>query len=204
MCMAAQKRRATCEAATKERYRCLTFTSRPFQPKAGLPRGGGVKKMLYLWSNRWNLDLRLFCLYVVECFNHFVTVSQATHPRLKQLRACFTMVWSASPLLDLSKASSTLFTSPQPTKPTIMHSCLSYTRPSFNFHFIKYNSNNLYSILPMNQFLSLFSTAQSPLVISQHRPSPVECNPGVFVHMEVLQHLEVHRILTLSMEAAAN
>jgi len=24
------------------------FTSRPFQPKAGLPRGGGVKKTLYL------------------------------------------------------------------------------------------------------------------------------------------------------------
>jgi len=46
--MAAQKRRATCETATKERYRCLTFTSRPFQPKAGLPRGGWVKKMLYL------------------------------------------------------------------------------------------------------------------------------------------------------------
>jgi len=30
-----------------------------FQPKAGLPRGGGIKKALYLWSNRWDSNLGL-------------------------------------------------------------------------------------------------------------------------------------------------
>ena len=40
--------------------RCLIFISRPFQPKAGLPRGGGVKKALYLQCNRWDLNLGHF------------------------------------------------------------------------------------------------------------------------------------------------
>ena len=40
--------------------RCLIFISRPFQPKAGLPRGGRVKKALYLQSNRGDLNLRPF------------------------------------------------------------------------------------------------------------------------------------------------
>ena len=33
---------------------CLIFTSWPFQPMADLPRGGGVKKALHQWSNRWD------------------------------------------------------------------------------------------------------------------------------------------------------
>jgi len=44
---------------------------------------------------------------------------------------------------------------------------------------------------PMNQLLPLFSTAQSPLAVSQCRPSLIKCNPGVFVHMEVLKHLKM-------------
>jgi len=32
--------------------KCLISTCRPFHPKPGLPRGGGVKKILYLQSNR--------------------------------------------------------------------------------------------------------------------------------------------------------
>jgi len=36
--------------------RCFFFTHR------GLPRGGGVKKTLYLWSNRWHLNLGPFGL----------------------------------------------------------------------------------------------------------------------------------------------
>jgi len=35
------------------------FTSMPFQPKADLPRKGGVMKTLYLWSNRWDSNLWL-------------------------------------------------------------------------------------------------------------------------------------------------
>ena len=32
----------------KKKAKVFIFTSRPFQPKAGLPRGGGVKKTHYL------------------------------------------------------------------------------------------------------------------------------------------------------------
>ena len=39
----------TCE---KVKVKCLISTCRPFHPKPGLPRGGGVKKILYLQNNR--------------------------------------------------------------------------------------------------------------------------------------------------------
>ena len=44
----------------KVKAKVFTFTSRSFQPKAGLPRGGGVKETLYLWSNRWDSNLGPF------------------------------------------------------------------------------------------------------------------------------------------------
>jgi len=33
--------------------------ARLFRPKAGLPRGGGVKRALYLWNNKWDSNLGL-------------------------------------------------------------------------------------------------------------------------------------------------
>ena len=45
--------------AISDRVKDCTLTSKPFQPKAGLPRGGGVKKTLQQWSSRWYLNLGL-------------------------------------------------------------------------------------------------------------------------------------------------
>jgi len=50
----------------------FTFTSRPFQG-AGLPREGGVKKTLYLWSNRWDSNLDPFGLQSNALLDHSVT-----------------------------------------------------------------------------------------------------------------------------------
>ena len=80
-------------------------------------------------------------------------------PRTINTSMCFATVRSAAPFMDFSKASSALFTSPKSTKPTILHSCLSYTMPSLIFTssnttatYFFHSSNE--SILVSSQLLS--------------------------------------------------
>jgi len=54
------------------------FTSKPFQPKAGLPRGGGVKKKHFTCEATGGIQTWDFWS-AVKCFNHLVTGHLNTH-----------------------------------------------------------------------------------------------------------------------------
>ena len=51
-----------------KKAKVFIFTSRPFQPKAGLPRGGGVKKTLPV-KQQVGFEPATFWA-AVKCFNH--------------------------------------------------------------------------------------------------------------------------------------
>jgi len=53
---------------------CFTFTTKPFQPKAGLPRGGGVKKNTLPVKQKVGFKPGTF-RSAVKCFNYLATVS---------------------------------------------------------------------------------------------------------------------------------